>query len=169
MDLIAKNINIINQRIQTACNRSNRNLSDVRILLATKTVDTNRINFALAQGVSLIGENKVQELKEKCSAVRHLNPEVHFIGHLQTNKIKEVLKWASCIESIDRISLAKKLHQRLRLEKKEIDVYIQVNTSFEESKFGIAPNETIDFIREVAAFDTIYIKGLMTIGLLSSD
>ncbi|WP_281989478.1 YggS family pyridoxal phosphate-dependent enzyme [Aquimarina aggregata] len=169
MDLIAKNINIINQRIQTACNRSNRNLSDVRILLATKTVDTNRINFALAQGVSLIGENKVQELKEKCSAVRHLNPEVHFIGHLQTNKIKEVLKWASCIESIDRISLAKKLHQRLRLEKKEIDVYIQVNTSFEESKFGIAPNETIDFIREVAAFDTIHIKGLMTIGLLSSD
>ncbi|KZS39193.1 alanine racemase [Aquimarina aggregata] len=169
MDLIAKNINIINQRIQTACNRSNRNLSDVRMLLATKTVDTNRINFALAQGVSLIVENKVQELKEKCSAVCHLNPEVHFIGHLQTNKIKEVLKWASCIESIDRISLAKKLHQRLRLEKKEIDVYIQVNTSFEESKFGIAPNETIDFIREVAAFDTIHIKGLMTIGLLSSD
>jgi len=169
MDLIAKNINIINQRIQTACNRSNRNLSDVRILLATKTVDTNRINFALAQGVSLIVENKVQELKEKCSAVCHLNPEVHFIGHLQTNKIKEVLKWASCIESIDRISLAKKLHQRLRLEKKEIDVYIQVNTSFEESKFGIAPNEAIDFIREVAAFDTIHIKGLMTIGLLSSD
>lgn len=169
MDLIAKNINIVNQRIQTACNRSNRNLSDVRMLLATKTVDTNRINFALAQGVSLIGENKVQELKEKCSAVCHLNPEVHFIGHLQTNKIKEVLKWASCIESIDRISLAKKLHQRLRLEKKEIDVYIQVNTSFEESKFGIAPNETIDFIREVAAFDTIHIKGLMTIGLLSSD
>ncbi|AXT61094.1 YggS family pyridoxal phosphate-dependent enzyme [Aquimarina sp. AD10] len=169
MDIIAKNINIINQRIQTACNRSNRNLSDVRMLLATKTVDTNRINFALAQGVSLIGENKVQELKEKCSAVCHLNPEVHFIGHLQTNKIKEVLKWASCIESIDRISLAKKLHQRLRLEKKEIDVYIQVNTSFEESKFGIAPNETIDFIREVAAFDTIHIKGLMTIGLLSSD
>lgn len=169
METIIHNINIIRKRIDNACLRANRNKKDVRLLLATKTVDSDRINFALEQGESLIGENKVQELKQKCNAVQHLNPEVHFIGHLQTNKVKEVIKWASCIESLDRISLAEKLHQRLLFEEKEIDVYIQVNTSFEESKFGVAPDDAIQLIKEVAKFQNIHIKGLMTIGLLSSD
>ncbi|CAM1362312.1 Pyridoxal phosphate homeostasis protein [Tenacibaculum litoreum] len=169
MDNIQNNLNIIHQRIQFACKKANRNPKDVRLLLATKTVNTDKINFALEQGESLVGENKVQELKQKCSAIKHLQPEVHFIGHLQSNKIKEVIKWASCIESIDRLSVAQKLHQRLTLEEKEIDVYIQVNTSFEESKFGANPEETIELVKEISKFTNIHIKGLMTIGLLSSE
>ena len=169
METILNNLSIIKQRIHKACLNSNRDPNDVKLLLATKTVDSTKIVYALEQGECLIGENKVQELKQKCNAISHLHPEVHFIGHLQTNKIKEVIKWASCIESIDRISLAKKLQQRLEFENKEIDVFIQVNTSFEESKFGIAPKDTVAFVKEVATFKNIQIKGLMTIGLLSSD
>ncbi|MCG7503244.1 YggS family pyridoxal phosphate-dependent enzyme [Tenacibaculum sp. Mcav3-52] len=169
MDTIQNNLNIIHQRIQFACKKANRNPKNVRLLLATKTVDTDKINFALEQGENLVGENKVQELKQKCNAIKQLQPEVHFIGHLQSNKIKEVIKWASCIESIDRLSVAQKLHQRLTFEEKEIDVYIQVNTSFEESKFGAKPEETIELVKKISEFKNIHIKGLMTIGLLSSE
>jgi pyridoxal phosphate enzyme (YggS family) len=169
MENIVNNLKIIRNRIKYAAEKVNREPEGIRLLLATKTVNSDRINFALQRGETLIGENKVQELKQKSNAVKDLNPEIHFIGHLQSNKIKEVLKWASCIESIDRLSIAQKLQQRLTFEKKEIDVYIQVNTSFEESKFGIPPNQTIKLVKEVSKLKNIHIKGLMTIGLLSSE
>jgi hypothetical protein len=169
MKNIAHNLNIIHSRISQACKKANRSSEDIRLLLATKTVGSDKINFALQQGESLIGENKVQELKQKCTAIKELNPEVHFIGHLQSNKVKEVIKWATCIESIDRISIADKLHQRLIFEKKEIDVYIQVNTSFEDSKFGVLPEKAIELVKSVSKYKNIHIKGLMTIGLLSSE
>ena len=168
-EYISQNLKTIHSRIDRACEKANRNTEEVRLLLATKTVDAEKILYALEQGESLIGENKVQELTQKCTYVEKMNPEVHFIGHLQTNKIKEVIKWASCIESIDRFDLAEKLHQRLTFEKKQIDIYIQVNTSYEESKFGVAPENAIELIRQVSALDTIHIKGLMTIGLFSAE
>ncbi|WP_299103853.1 YggS family pyridoxal phosphate-dependent enzyme [uncultured Tenacibaculum sp.] len=169
MDSIVHNLNTIHKRIAYACKKANRTPDEVRLLLATKTVSIEKIRFAIEQGIHLVGENKVQELKQKTNAILDLQPEVHFIGHLQSNKIKEVIKWASCIQSIDRLSLAEKLHKRLTLENKTIDVYIQVNTSFEESKFGAKPQETIALVQEVAKFNNINIKGLMTIGLLSSE
>lgn len=168
-ETISHNLKIIHKRIESACNRIGRDPKEVRLLLATKTVDSERIKFALQQGESLVGENKVQELQQKCEAIAVCNPEVHFIGHLQTNKIKDVIKWASCIESIDRLELAKKLHNRLVFENKTMDVYIQVNTSYEESKFGVSPEKALDLIEEVSQLATINIKGLMTIGLFSSD
>lgn len=168
-EYISQNLKTIHSRIEKACEKSKREPKEVRLLLATKTVDSEKILFALKQGEALIGENKVQELTQKCTFVEEMNPEVHFIGHLQTNKIKEVIKWASCIETIDRLDLAEKLHQRLTFEQKQIDVYIQVNTSYEESKFGIAPEKAVELIRQVAALDTIRIKGLMTIGLFSAE
>lgn len=168
MKTIENNLKVIKSRIAKACMVSHRDPSDIRLLLATKTVDTERISQIIGLGESLLGENKVQELKQKCPLLMKFKPEIHFIGHLQSNKIKEVLKWAHCIESIDRLSIAKKLQQRLEFEDKHIDVYIQVNTSSESSKFGIPPTETIELVKAVAQFDRIHIKGLMTIGLLSS-
>lgn len=163
------NLKQIQSRINKACQQSNRSRESVRLLMATKTVNTERIKVALQKGELLIGENKVQELTAKCQDLKAFNPEVHFIGHLQSNKIKEVLKWVTCIQSVDRLSLAKKLHQRLKFEEKEIDVFIQVNTSYEESKFGVVPEKSIELIREVSKFGNIHIKGLMTIGLFSAD
>ena len=166
---IIQNLKTIHDRIQSACKRAGRSPEEVRLLLATKTVDSERIKFALQQGETLIGENKVQELKQKYKVIEECHPEVHFIGHLQSNKVKDVIKWASCIESIDRIELAEKLHNRLLSENKTIDAYIQVNTSYEESKFGVSPEKALKLIESVSQLDTINIKGLMTIGLFDSQ
>ncbi len=164
------NINTITERIAKACALSGRDQNEVKLLLATKTVPADRIKIALAAGQTLIAENKVQELKEKYEALSEIPHANHFIGHLQTNKIKDLLKYnVSCIQSLDRLDLAEKLHQRLAFEDKTMEVLIQVNTSFEESKFGVSPEEAIVLTQQVAQLSTLKIKGLMTIGLLSAE
>lgn len=170
MEDVLHNLKIIKNRIKEACAKANRNPNEVRLLLATKTVSADKIKIAIAARETLIGENKVQELKEKFEELKDTQHEKHFIGHLQTNKIKDILKYqVKCIESIDRIDLAEKLHQRLLYENKKMEVFIQVNTSAEESKFGAAPENTLALIKQVAQLETIQIKGLMTIGLFSAD
>ncbi len=167
---IANNISKIKARIENACKHSNRNPKDVKLLLATKTVGSERIKEAFSCGETLIAENKVQEVRQKFEKLSTSTFQQHFIGHLQTNKIKELLKYnIACIQTIDRIELAEKLHNRLALENKTIDILIQVNTSKESSKFGIPPDEAINFIKQVSKFNTLNIKGLMTIGLFSAD
>ena len=170
MENILENITHIKERIATACSRVGRNPEEVKLLLATKTVPPERIKIALQAGYTLIAENKVQELKEKYEALKDTPHTNHFIGHLQTNKIKEILRYeVSCVESVDRYDLAQKLHNRLESEGKTLDVFIQVNTSGEESKFGAAPNQVLELVQQVAALPTLRIKGLMTIGLFSAD
>ena len=170
MENILENIEIIKQRIAAACARVGRKPEEVKLLLATKTVTPERIKIALKAGNTLIAENKIQELKEKYEALKEVPHTNHFIGHLQTNKIKEVLRYeVSCVESVDRIDLAQKLHNRLASEGKELDIFIQVNTSNEESKFGADPAEVIDLVKQVAQLPTLHIKGLMTIGLFSAE
>lgn len=160
----------IENRIAAACTAAGRNPQDVRLLLATKTVPPERIRVALEAGRTLIAENKVQELKEKFAALEDISHENHFIGHLQTNKIKDLLKCnVACLQSLDRIDLAEKLHHRLQAENKTMDVLIQVNTSGEESKFGVEPSLAMDLVRNVAGLETLRVKGLMTIGLLSAE
>lgn len=167
---ILHNLEIINQRIKYACEKAGRNSDEVKLLLATKTVSVERIKIALKNGQTLIAENKVQELKEKYEDLKDIPHENHFIGHLQTNKIKDILKYdVSCVQSLDRLDLAEKLHQRLLLEGKTMDVLIQVNTSNEESKFGIHPDNVVELIKNVSKLDTLKIKGLMTIGLFSAE
>ncbi|MNG59876.1 hypothetical protein D3C87_820030 [compost metagenome] len=167
---ISDNIKMILQRIETACQRSGRDPQEVTLLLATKTVTADRIKIALQAGQTLIAENKVQELKEKYEDLKGIPHRNHFIGHLQTNKIKEILKYnVSCVHSVDRLDLAQKLHQRLTAENKTIDILIQVNTSNEESKYGAAPDQVIDLVRQIAPLNSLRIKGLMTIGILSAE
>ena|SRR6218665_166863 len=166
---IKNNLSVIRNRILTACKTSNRNPSEVKLLLATKTVPAEKILIALQQGETLIGENKVQELKEKHDALASIPHKAHYIGHLQTNKIKEVLNYVDCIQSVDRMDLVEKLDQRLRQEGRTLEILLQVNTSYEESKFGIDPSEVMEFAKAVSKYDTLKVKGLMTIGLFSSD
>ncbi|MGN6541439.1 MAG: YggS family pyridoxal phosphate-dependent enzyme [Ginsengibacter sp.] len=167
---ILQSIAAIHERIDNACKENGRNRNEVKLLLATKTVPTDRIKIALQAGQTLIAENKVQELKEKYEVLKVVPHTNHFIGHLQTNKIKDLLKYdVSCIQSLDRLDLAEKLHQRLLFENKTIEVLIQVNTSFEESKFGASPDNAIELVKQVAQLETLKIKGLMTIGLFSAE
>jgi pyridoxal phosphate enzyme (YggS family) len=169
MSEIFQNIKHIHQRIAKACSQCGRKSDEVKLLLATKTVSAEKILIALQAGETLIAENKVQELKDKFDVLKSVPHQTHFIGHLQTNKIKEVIKYVQCIQSIDRIELAEKLQRRLEFEDKTIDVFLQVNTSYEESKFGIAPEKAVEFALQVKKLDRLNIKGLMTIGLFSAE
>jgi len=167
---IIENIAVIQDRIHRACKASGRNPQEVKLLLATKTVAADRIKIALQAGHTLIAENKVQELKEKYRALEDVPHTKHFIGHLQSNKIKDLLKCGvSCIQSLDRLELAEKLNQRLQFEGKTIEVLVQVNTSHEESKFGVLPDRALEFVKQVAPLENLKIKGLMTIGLFSAE
>lgn len=169
MNNIKINLETIHRRILIAAQQAGRNPRDIKLLLATKTVSCENIKKSLELGETLIGENKVQELKEKFDCLKSLAHQTHFIGHLQTNKIKDVLKYADCIQSIDRLDLAQKLDQRLKQEGRKIDIMLQVNTSYEESKFGVNPANILDFAKEIATYDNLKIKGLMTIGLFTAD
>lgn len=168
-EMIISNLKEVHDRIEAACKLSGRNPLDVQLLLATKTVPADKIRISIEAGENLIGENKMQELRDKDLGLKELNVERHFIGHLQTNKIKDVLKYVSCIQSLDRLNLAQELDKQLQKEGRNLDVFIQVNTSFEESKFGLKPDEVISFIREMNHYGTLKIKGLMTIGLLDVE
>lgn len=167
---IVENLKAVQDRIHAACIKSGRLPAEVKLLLATKTVSPDRIKTALSAGHTLIAENKVQELKDKYEALRSVPHVNHFIGHLQTNKIKDLLACeVNCLQSLDRFSLAEKLQQKLEAANRTMEVLIQVNTSGESSKFGIEPEETIALIMQVAALDRLKIRGLMTIGLFSLD
>ena len=168
--MILQNIEIIQKRIRETCARSGRNPDEVKLLLATKTVPAEKIIEAFQSGETLIGENKVQELKEKYDGLKDFAHQKHFIGHLQSNKIKDILKCdVACVQSIDRLSVAEKLQQRLEFENKTIDILVQVNTSGEESKFGVKPKNALDLVKQISKFDRVKIKGLMTIGLFSAE
>ncbi|MGP1414777.1 MAG: YggS family pyridoxal phosphate-dependent enzyme [Treponema sp.] len=166
---ISDNIKEIRERMSKACQRCGRKIEEVRLLLATKTVSPTGIIQAFNAGETLIGENKVQELVAKAEELRPFKHESHFIGHLQSNKIKDVLKYADCVESVDRLDLAEKLEKKLEAENRTLDIFIQVNTSEEESKFGCKVEEAIPLIEKVNMFPHLRIKGLMTIGLFSDD
>lgn len=167
---IINNIQDTLKRISAACVAANRDPEEVRLLLATKTVPAERIMTALQAGQTLIAENKVQEIKEKYDALKAIPHESHFIGHLQSNKIKDILKYGiSCIQSLDSLEVAEKLHQRLLFENKKIDVLIQINTSNEASKFGAHPDKAVELVKAIAKLDTIRVRGLMTIGLFSAE
>lgn len=167
---IQKNIATILGRIEKACRYANRDPKEVKLLMATKTVSAENIKIAFNRGQSLIGENKIQEIKEKYESLKPIPHQKHFIGHLQTNKVKELIRYeVDCIQSLDRIRLAEKLQNRLEYEDRTMDAYLQFNTSFEESKFGMHPDHAVKFALEVQQFDRINIKGLMTIGLFSAE
>lgn len=168
-DSIINNLKRVHQRIEAACKEADRDINDVQLLLATKTVSAEKIRIAIEAGETLIGENKVQELRDKNVALGGLPIERHFIGHLQTNKIKDVLKYVSCIQSLDRLNVARELDKRLQREGRSLRVYVQVNTSYEDSKFGISPEDAVTFTREIMQFQTLKIEGLMTIGLLDVE
>jgi len=168
-DITLKNIEAIEQRIVETCIKSGRKPEDVKLLLATKTVSADRIRTVINQGYTLIGENKIQEAMAKQEVLKELPIEWHFIGHLQTNKVKFITQFTDVVQSIDRLRLASKLQNRLVYDKrKSMDVFIQVNTSFEASKFGVPPEKALELIKQVSELPRLNTKGLMTIGILSS-
>ena len=134
-------------------------------LLGQPVILAARLHDVAAAGETLVAENRVQEVRPKFEVLSDLNYERHFIGHLQSNKVNALVPYVSCLQTLDRLSLARKLQNRLEREGEQLEVLIQVNTSGEETKAGLDPDEVEPFIRTISSFDALKIRGLMTIGL----
>lgn len=160
----------LTERVGNAAKRAGRSPSDIRVLLATKTVPAEIIRIAVERGFRLLGENRMQELRDKHGPLSGFSPEWHFIGHLQSNKVPDAVRFASCVESVDRLELAERLHRRLEAQYRTLDVLVQVNTSGETSKYGVMPNDALALVRRIAtSCPRLRIRGLMTLARFSSD
>jgi len=166
---IRDNIAAVRTRIEAACEAAGRSPDSVRLLLATKTQPADAVRVAIEAGETLVAENRVQEVRPKFEALEDLDYERHFIGHLQSNKINALIPYVSCIQTLDRMSLATKLQKKLEAEGRQMEVLLQANTSGEASKSGVAPEDLPAFAEEVSRLDALKIRGLMTIGLFTED
>lgn len=169
MNSLHDNLLKTHSRIAAACHSCERPLDAVRLMLATKTQTSDTLRQAVACGEHFFGENRVQELVPKYDTLSELPITWHFIGHLQTNKVKDVVGRASCIQSVDRQSLAEAIHHECTKKQTSIDVMIEVNTSFEESKHGLHPESVPAFVDMIAAYPTMRVRGFMTIGANVDD
>jgi pyridoxal phosphate enzyme (YggS family) len=165
-----RNLAAVQQRIASACQRVGRDSASVRLLPVSKTFDEAHLRLAYAAGCRLLGENKVQEAQRKWEAMADLTDlQWSVIGHLQTNKVKQVARFASEFQALDSLRVAEALDRRLQIEGRQLDVFVQVNTSGEVSKYGLTPEEVADFLRALPAFSALRVRGLMTLALFSAD
>jgi len=163
---IADNLRSVKARIGSAAKRSGRDPAEVKLVAATKDVPAGLILEAIKAGLTDIGENRVQEAKQKFDALRGQPVTWHMIGHLQTNKVKAALEIFSVIQSVDSQRLADEISQRAQ---KIVEVFIEVNTSGEESKFGILPEEAVRLAEHISGLKNLKLAGLMTVGPLAGD
>lgn len=170
IDTLKANFEAIRARIAAACQRAGRDPSEVRLLPVSKTVDEARLRAAYELGIRELGENKVQEAQSKSEAMDDLDDlRWVLIGHLQTNKAKHAARFISEFQALHTTRLAETLDRRLQMEGRRIDVLVQVNTSGEESKFGLPPDEVVDFVRTLPAYSSLRVRGLMTLAMFSKD
>ena len=149
------------ERLKGAAERSGRNKEKITLLAATKTVDADTINYAIEKGITHIGENRVQELLSKYKLLKPAHS--HFIGHLQTNKVKDIIDKVEMIESVDSLKLANEISKQALKRGITMDVLLEVNIGGEESKSGFAPKEIESAVEEIAKLPAIRVKGLMAI------
>lgn len=168
-DTMAIRVQAIRDRMAQACARVGRDVAEVTLLPVSKTFDVNAIREAVGLGFRRFGENKTQEIAQKAPLLADCNLEWVVIGHLQTNKAKEVARLAHELQSLDRIELAQALDRRLQGEGRSIDVLVQVKTSPEETKSGLEASGLIGFLRELSRFDTLKVQGLMTMAEHSQE
>lgn len=165
----AANLARVQTRVAEAAQRVGRDPGEVRILPVSKTVPSERIRNAVAAGYSTLGENKVQEGLRKSGELHDLDVNWAVIGHLQTNKAKDVVTFASEFHALDSLRVAAALDRRLEMAGRTLDVYVQVNTSGEASKYGLHPDELLPTLKELPAFEHLRVRGLMTLAIFSSD
>ena len=167
---ITANLASIQARIHAACAACGRDPAEVRLLPVSKTVPAERLHYAYEAGIRLLGENKVQEAYDKWQALTALEGlQWAVIGHLQSNKVKYVARFAAEFQALDSLDIAAALDRRLQQEGRSLDVFIQINTSDEPQKYGMAPDAAEAFIRALPAYSALRPRGLMTLALFSDD
>ncbi len=159
---IAQNLEEVEKRIQAACDRAGRDRSEVTLIAVSKTKPVSDIRQAIDCGIKVFGENKVQEINDKTEEIKE-PLDWHMIGHLQTNKVKYLPGKVCMIHSVDRMSLAEEIEKQAAKHGIVMDVLCEVNMAGEDTKFGLTPEEAPDFVRSIACFEHIRVRGLMTI------
>ena len=167
--MIPENIEKIRRRIALACARTGRNRSEVTLVAVSKTFPGALIAEAIRAGVHDIGENYVQEVLDKRKELAGENIRWHFVGHLQSNKVKYVANWIHLIHAVESSSVAKEIDKWGRKANRILDVLVEVNTTGESSKFGVQPDQAISFVKNLAEYTNLRIAGLMTIGPFLPD
>ena len=165
---IEKNLIRLRERIERAAQRAGRNPEEIQLVVVTKTVGTDKIHQAIECGVSKLGENRVHEASAKQSEIGR-SIEWHMVGHLQSRKAKEAVKVFDMVQSVESISTARALQKRCTETDSLMPVLIEVNTSGEEQKYGVSPDDAEPLIYEVAGMHNVRIRGLMTMAALVAD
>ena len=154
---VKENLRLVRDKVEKASGGA------CRLLLATKTVSPEQINFAATEcGHRLIGENRVQELCDKYDRLRRDLLEIHFIGYLQSNKVRQIIDKVDMIHSVDRLSLAEEINRRAAEKGIVMDVLCEINIGREAEKGGVMPERAEEFCRMLAGFSSISLRGIMT-------
>ena len=157
------NYKLINERIAEAAQKVGKSREDITFLAATKTVEPEVINHAISLGLDHIGENKVQELLSKYDSYNLENCSLRFIGHLQTNKVRQIVDKVDLIQSVDSVKLANEIAKQSLKLNKTTDILVEVNIGREENKSGVYPENLEELLCEISKIEGISVKGLMTI------
>ena len=160
--MLAENLRQVEQRIENACKRANRQRNEVTLIAVSKTKPISMLEEIYKEGIRCFGENKVQELTEKYDQLP-TDIKWHMIGHLQRNKVKYIINKTELIHSVDSLRLVETINQEALRKDVIANILIEVNVAEEERKFGLNINNVIPFIEKIALFPNIHIKGLMTI------
>lgn len=160
--MVKPQLEAVLERIRKACERCGRDPQSVHLVAVSKTVPADRVRQAVEAGVRLLGENYIQETRAKYAELSDLSVSWHFIGHLQSNKAKYAVRMFDLIHSLDSLKLARELNRQAARRDRVQPVLIQVNISREESKSGIAAEETEALVRDVSALEHLSVQGLMT-------
>ncbi|AIF43834.1 YggS family pyridoxal phosphate-dependent enzyme [Virgibacillus sp. SK37] len=155
---VTENLTNIQQDIRQACENSNRLSEEITLIAVTKYVTIERTEEAIQAGISNLGENRLEGFSEKYSHFEN-RAKWHFIGTLQSRKVKDIIDNVDMIHSLDRLSLAKEINKRAS---NIVDCFVQVNVSGEDSKHGVMPDEVHSFIKDIAKYPNVHVVGLMT-------
>ena len=167
--MIAENIEQLKQTIRETCFRCKRKPSDVLVLAVTKTFAADKIREARAAGLEDFGENYAQELNEKRQQLQEPGIRWHFIGHLQSNKVKYIADFIHLIHSVDNLRVAEEINKRAERAKRTVDILLEVHTTDEATKFGVLPEQTLALAEGISSLANVRVNGLMTMGPFSDN
>ena len=167
--MVKENVEIVKNRIRELCSRCGRKPEDVLLLGVSKTFGIDRIREAVAADLFDLGENYAQELLEKRTQLNDDRIRWHFIGHLQSNKVKYLAEYVRLIHSVDNERLAEEIQKKAERFSRSIDVLVEVHTTDEATKYGVPPERTLELVKRISRFDRVHVQGLMTMGPFSDD
>ncbi len=166
--MIKENLELVEKNIVSACKKAGRDRSEVTLIAVSKTKPVSDIRQAMDCGITVFGENKVQEIRDKTDEIKE-PLSWHMIGHLQANKVKYLPGRVCMIHSVDNVKLAAEIEKQFAKTDEVIDVLIEVNMAQEESKFGLLAEQVPDFVKEISQYPHLNIRGLMTIAPYTED